>query len=206
MISNPVLCSGVASIAAKYPAGSSAEDRRGMLETLLKDRFKLAVHRETRQLQGYALVVAKNGFKLQPLKDDCGQSQGHSGGPVESMEARCVGHSATMKCVEGKSRSLGRGSRSNLGFYLRFPRVAGRFEIKASLKVHPVPGRRGEVARQAQGGLSGDGALAGHNRANTVCGDVNLPGELVHAQAQVVQGLPKDFARMNGRKFSGSAS
>jgi uncharacterized protein (TIGR03435 family) len=77
-------------IAAKYPAGSTDEDRGGMMETLLEDRFKLAAHRETRQLQGYALVVAKKGFTLQPLKDDCPQSAGHSGGPVESLEARCV--------------------------------------------------------------------------------------------------------------------
>jgi uncharacterized protein (TIGR03435 family) len=77
-------------ITAKYPTGSTDEDRGPMLETLLEDRFKLAVHRETRQLQGYALVVAKKGFTLQPLKDDCRQSAGHSGGPVESLEARCV--------------------------------------------------------------------------------------------------------------------
>ena len=100
----------------------------------------------------------------------------------------------------------GRGSRPNLGFHLGFPRVAGRFQIKTSLKVHPVPGRRGEVARQAQGRLSGDGAFAGHNRADAVRRDVNFPGELVHAQAQVVQGLPEDLARMDGRELSGGAS
>src|SRR5581483_6114645 len=77
-------------IAAKYPADSSPEDRAGMMRSLLEDRFKLATHKETRQLQGYALVVAKKGFMLQPLKDDCQQSYGHSGGPLESMEARCV--------------------------------------------------------------------------------------------------------------------
>ena len=90
-ISGPDWLSSVyVDIAAKYPAGSTEADRAGMMETLLEDRFKLAVHRETRQLQGYALVVAKKGFTLQRLKDDCRQSQGHSGGPVESMEARCV--------------------------------------------------------------------------------------------------------------------
>ena len=90
-ISGPDWMSSVhVDIAAKYPAGSTAEERRDMMEALLEDRFKLAIHRETRQLQGYALVVAKNGFKLQPLKDDCRQSQSHSGGRVEAMEARCV--------------------------------------------------------------------------------------------------------------------
>jgi uncharacterized protein (TIGR03435 family) len=38
---------------------------RLMLQTLLADRFKLAVHRETRQGQVYTLVVGQNGSKLQ---------------------------------------------------------------------------------------------------------------------------------------------
>jgi uncharacterized protein (TIGR03435 family) len=39
------------------------------LQTLLRDRFKLAVHRETKELPIYELVVAKGGFKLQPVKE-----------------------------------------------------------------------------------------------------------------------------------------
>jgi len=43
-----------------------------MLQTLLADRFKLAVHRETKEGAIYALVVAKNGPKLQEVKGtDC---------------------------------------------------------------------------------------------------------------------------------------
>jgi uncharacterized protein (TIGR03435 family) len=45
------------------------EQVRKMLQTLLTDRFKLAVHRETRQVQVYTLVVGKNGSKLQDAKD-----------------------------------------------------------------------------------------------------------------------------------------
>ena len=36
-----------------------------MLQTLLADRFALAIHRETRQLPVYSLVIAKSGSKLQ---------------------------------------------------------------------------------------------------------------------------------------------
>jgi uncharacterized protein (TIGR03435 family) len=42
---------------------------RVMLQTLLTDRFKLAVHRETRQEQVYGLVVGKSGSKLQDAGD-----------------------------------------------------------------------------------------------------------------------------------------
>jgi len=40
-----------------------------MLQSLLEDRFKLVLHRETRQLPVYELTVIKNGLKLQPPKE-----------------------------------------------------------------------------------------------------------------------------------------
>jgi uncharacterized protein (TIGR03435 family) len=44
---------------------SATEDQvRLMLQRLLADRFKLVAHRITKELQGYALVVAKNGPKI----------------------------------------------------------------------------------------------------------------------------------------------
>ena len=39
-----------------------------MFQNLLADHFKLALHRESRLLPGYALVIAKNGPKVQPAK------------------------------------------------------------------------------------------------------------------------------------------
>jgi uncharacterized protein (TIGR03435 family) len=52
-------------------AGSavSREQLKLMLRSLLADRFKLALHRETRELRAYALTVAKNGPKLRAAKD-----------------------------------------------------------------------------------------------------------------------------------------
>jgi uncharacterized protein (TIGR03435 family) len=50
-------------------ANPVAEDQlRLMLQALLKDRFKLEVHRQTRDLSGYALVVGKNGTRLHPVE------------------------------------------------------------------------------------------------------------------------------------------
>jgi uncharacterized protein (TIGR03435 family) len=42
--------------------------RQHMLQALLADRFKLAVHHDSKELSIYALVVAKNGPKLQQAK------------------------------------------------------------------------------------------------------------------------------------------
>jgi uncharacterized protein (TIGR03435 family) len=54
---------------AQAPAAFSQEYRMlqyQRIQTLLQDRFKLAVHRETKELPIYELTVAKGGPKLQP--------------------------------------------------------------------------------------------------------------------------------------------
>jgi len=52
-------------LAAKIPPGATKEQFRLMLQNLLKERFRLEQHTESRQLAGYALVIAKSGFKPQ---------------------------------------------------------------------------------------------------------------------------------------------
>ncbi len=44
------------------------EQRRELLQALLADHFKLALHRENREVPVYVLVVAKNGPKIQEAK------------------------------------------------------------------------------------------------------------------------------------------
>lgn len=51
-------------ITATMPMGTSVSDFRSMVQGLLKDRFKLAAHKGTKQVSGYALEVAKGGLKL----------------------------------------------------------------------------------------------------------------------------------------------
>ena len=65
-------------IEATFAASTSPADVRTMTQHLLAERFKLAVHRETRDMPIYALVVDKNGAKIQSV--DSGQGR-TSGGP-----------------------------------------------------------------------------------------------------------------------------
>jgi uncharacterized protein (TIGR03435 family) len=73
-------------IAAKYPPETKPDERSLMLRTLLEDRFKLAVHRESKDVPGFALVVAKSGFKLKPVEPG-GSSTDHNGGRVQTLKA-----------------------------------------------------------------------------------------------------------------------
>lgn len=50
------------------PILGNNEARTAMMQTLLADKFKLAVHRETRQLPVYQLVLDPNGSKLTETK------------------------------------------------------------------------------------------------------------------------------------------
>jgi uncharacterized protein (TIGR03435 family) len=56
-------------ITAKMPANTPVPQLLEMLQTLLADRFKVVVHRETRELPMYALVAARSGAKLRPSED-----------------------------------------------------------------------------------------------------------------------------------------
>jgi uncharacterized protein (TIGR03435 family) len=55
----------------RYPARESLP-QRPMLQSLLADRFKLIIRRETAETPVYALVLAKGGAKLKPSNDRTG--------------------------------------------------------------------------------------------------------------------------------------
>jgi uncharacterized protein (TIGR03435 family) len=68
--------------AAKIPAGTTKADFHAMLQGLLADRFKLAVHREKKEMAVYELSVAKSGPKFQesaPPKDAPEENDGGDG-------------------------------------------------------------------------------------------------------------------------------
>jgi uncharacterized protein (TIGR03435 family) len=55
-------------IAATVPPGATRDDVQAMIQSLLADRFQLVLHRDTREMAVYGLVVGKSGSKLQEVE------------------------------------------------------------------------------------------------------------------------------------------
>jgi uncharacterized protein (TIGR03435 family) len=61
-----------------------------MLQALLEERFALKVHRETRDLPIYNLIIAKRGLKMASAKGDCVVSPADGGPPLPPSQGRPV--------------------------------------------------------------------------------------------------------------------
>jgi len=67
-------------IVAKVPDGAPEDQVPLMWQTLLAERFKLQIHRESKELPMYALVVGKNGPKMKESEIDAnGTADGGQG-------------------------------------------------------------------------------------------------------------------------------
>ena len=82
-------------IEASIPDGVHVDQVPVMLQRLLAERFKLTIHRGSRDSETYALVVGKGGPRFQQKE------------PVSDAESRSASESAVVTATEGKS---GQGS------------------------------------------------------------------------------------------------
>jgi uncharacterized protein (TIGR03435 family) len=78
----------------KVSQEQSFEMARPMLQAMLADRFQLVVHRETKELPIYALIVAKGGFKLKEADPNDSYANGIKGPDG-------VGHAGFMRIGPG---------------------------------------------------------------------------------------------------------
>jgi uncharacterized protein (TIGR03435 family) len=78
---------------ARTPPDATDEEVRLMFQSLLADRFKLRVHRETRQRAEYVLTLGKGRLKLTPYSED--------------------GDEPLKMTIEGRSFAQGRGTCSS---------------------------------------------------------------------------------------------
>jgi uncharacterized protein (TIGR03435 family) len=86
-------------LTATMPAGTPPHEVLLMLQGLLVDRFKLATHRETKELAVYALVVDRNGLKLKP-------AEGFGTSVSSSPKGRSMRANVTMKSFAGTLSSF----------------------------------------------------------------------------------------------------
>lgn len=66
-------------IVAKIPEGATKDQLPAMFQSLLAERFKLAVHKESRLRSGYALALYKNGPKFKESDPNSPYTKTHAG-------------------------------------------------------------------------------------------------------------------------------
>jgi uncharacterized protein (TIGR03435 family) len=81
IVGPPWLDSERYAITATMPPDTTKEQFRIMLQNLLTERFKLTLHRETKELPMFALVVAKNGPKMKESAEVPPPADGDNPGP-----------------------------------------------------------------------------------------------------------------------------
>jgi uncharacterized protein (TIGR03435 family) len=88
-------------IQAKLPEGSRRGQVPAMMQTLLAERFGMRLHRENRELNVYALVVANGGPHLKPSSAEDVQA---AEGPIQGGTTVGAGGAAISSGAAGDSR------------------------------------------------------------------------------------------------------
>lgn len=120
---------------------SQAQVTGPMLQALLEERFKVKVHRESRDTGVYLLTVARDGSKLQPSKERNWKPFDLTdlGPPVRSGEP-------LPKRCGGAEPSMGRGGRMVIDFFsVNMAEYAGRW--LTNFVDHPVVDKTGLTGR-----------------------------------------------------------
>jgi uncharacterized protein (TIGR03435 family) len=95
-------------VMAKMPEGASKDQVPEMLQGLLAERFKLIMHRDSKDHPVYALVVGKNGPKLKEAAVDAGAPPPAATDAAPSKPALVIGSGENQ--VRVKPNSDGKGA------------------------------------------------------------------------------------------------
>lgn len=125
-------------IEAKAEGKATRNEMFLMLQSLLEDRFRLKVHRETRDMPVYALVAAKSGLKLPPPeKSGCTESAadaapewagGRMAPPGQGAPAATLCGSAGLTLVPSAPLLPGGGARMQ-GEKIAMPELARKLSL-----------------------------------------------------------------------------
>jgi uncharacterized protein (TIGR03435 family) len=132
-----------------------------MLQALLTDRFKLTIKHETKNLPVYALVVAKNGPKIQPSKDNASGPWGDLGGiqfsdrPGALAQVRFQGASMS-SIAQALGQELGRTVIDKTG-------LTGKYDFTLKFAADPahMPRMMGPKPERGPGPAPGGGPIEG---------------------------------------------
>jgi len=129
-------------IDAKAEGNASPEMMMGpMMQALLEDRFKLKIHRETREVPVYALRVAKGGPKLKPFQEgSCTPSTSTEAPPVQGQPPVCK----TFASSKGSNLMIVEGQGLTLDEFSGVVLAASAFGFKFD---RPIINRTGIVGR-----------------------------------------------------------
>jgi uncharacterized protein (TIGR03435 family) len=128
---------------AKAESAVSREQLKLMLRGLLADRFKLELHRETKELRVYALTVAKNGPKLHEAKDGESAPDQRASGVVEHFHCNLVQFAnllslrLTMPMTENQDPTVPVRATGVPPPVLDQTGIQGVFDIRVELKADP---------------------------------------------------------------------
>ena len=93
--------------AATIPADGTTAQIPQMMRALLADRFKMTMHRETREFPVYGIGVAKGGPKLQPSTTAAPEPAPGEKPPAVNVAASGSGNGVAVDLGGGSSFSLG---------------------------------------------------------------------------------------------------
>jgi len=102
---------------ATLPPNTTKEQFREMLRNLIVDRFKLKYHPDTKEISGYALVIAKNGPKIKESADASAPRESEASRPPERPPIGPDGFPTRSRLVPGKAGTqvfMGQGGRRRL--------------------------------------------------------------------------------------------
>jgi uncharacterized protein (TIGR03435 family) len=104
-------------VSARALAGSSPEQVRLMLQTMLAQRFSLKVHQDTKELPGFVLSAGSGKPKMKPAADAAGSPncQGQPQAPSDTVPQQVVDcHSISMDDLARLAANVANGSGSGL--------------------------------------------------------------------------------------------
>jgi len=102
---------------ATLPPNTTKEQFREMLRNLIADRFKLKYHADTKEISGYALVIAKNGPKIKESPNAPVPQESEASGPPERPPIGADGFPTRSRLDPGKAGTqvfMGQGGRRRL--------------------------------------------------------------------------------------------